>query len=65
MHKSVGLDGCKSSIEGCGQDGLIHQSQFYEVLHLGHNNTMQHYKLGVQWLQICLVQKDMWLLVNS
>ncbi|PKU32962.1 rna-directed dna polymerase from mobile element jockey-like [Limosa lapponica baueri] len=36
-----------------------------QVLHLGHNNPMQHYKLGEEWLESCLAEKDLGLLVNS
>ena len=35
-----------------------------QVLHLGHNNPMQCYRLGEEWLQSCLVEKDD-VLVNS
>ena len=35
------------------------------VLHLGHNNPMQHYWLRDEWLESCLVEKDLDMLLNS
>jgi len=36
-----------------------------QVLHLGHNNPMQHYRLGEEWLESCQAKKDRGVFVNS
>lgn len=35
------------------------------ILHLGHKNPMQSYRVGKEWLEICLEEKNLLVLVNS
>jgi len=49
---------------GQGQQYDIQQAKYW-VLHLGHNNSVQCYRLGEEWMKTFLLEKDLRVLVDS
>ncbi|PKU49492.1 rna-directed dna polymerase from mobile element jockey- hypothetical protein [Limosa lapponica baueri] len=62
-----GRNGLQSDLDSldCWANDLMFNKAKCQVLHLGHNNPMQPYRTGEEWLERCLAEKDLGQLVDS